>query len=205
MGYVDFAYPRIKETTVNVFFNTDTNKVELLQEYEDDDDCWRAPSETDRFFPTAEEARKAMDEYKHGLIAKMPEIKLYLKSMIEFGRPEDKNDPLYFEYEDYLPWQYEKTHRDDDGYNRKRADRLEKENELLVHALVRRMLSIGADTFHIENVEHIQWGDHKAELHLKDGRNIIAKENWEFNVITYIFGRNISGFTYVRLNEKENQ
>ena len=83
MGYVDFAYPRIKETTVTVFFNTDTNKVELLQEYEDDDDSWRAPSETDLFFPTAEEARKAMDEYKHGLIAKMPEIKLYLKSMKE--------------------------------------------------------------------------------------------------------------------------
>jgi hypothetical protein len=64
-------------------------------------------------------------------------------------------------------------------------------------------MNIYGYSFKIEDVESIRWGKEKAELVLKNGRQIKTCNEDEFKIVGYIFGHNVSKYTYKHLDEEE--
>jgi hypothetical protein len=198
MGYVDFSYPNQKAKAVTVIFNTDTQKVELYME----DDDWYNACENTHFYDTVEQAEKALDDHKRELIAKMPEVQEYLDAMSNFEPDEDENSPFHFDRQDYLTYSlYHNKY--DDGWSEQERKRLNKENKYLVNIIRTGFMNIYGYSFKVEDVESIRWGKKKAELVLKNGRQIKTCNEEEYNIVGYIFGNNVSRSTYSHLDEEE--
>lgn len=204
MGYVDFQYPGIDAKSVAVIYNIETEKVEL---YRPDDDCneWYSPNYHDRFYGTVEEANKALEDHKNELIAKMEEVKEYLKTMDEWEPDEDENSPFHFDRRDYLTYSLFRNTYGDDGLAERERQRLNKENKYLKGIIATGFINVRGDSFKVEDIESICWGNDKAELKLKDGHKITTCNETEFNIITLLFGHNISEYTYPRLNDKDDE
>ena len=197
MVYVDFLYPDQQAKATTVIFNTDTQKVELYME----DDDWYNAQENTHFYNTVEQAEKALDDHKRELIAKMPEVKDYLEAMSNFEPDEDENSPFHFDRKDYLThslW-YNKY---EDYWSERERRRLNKENKYLVDIIRTGFMNIYGYSFKIEDVGSIRWGKEKAELVLKNGMSIKTCNENEFNIVGYIFGNNVSKFTYKHLDEE---
>ena len=202
MGYVDFEYPNLEAVAKTVMFDTEENKVVIYHIGDGDD--WCEPNCSEHFFGTVEEAANALEEHKRWLVAKMDDVKQYLSSMNNWGQIKKEDDPLYHLYSDYLPYPYSKVHESDNYYAR-RSDRLENENKLLVQAIRCGTLSIRAVTFNIKDIVYVKWGNERAELHLTGDRKTETADEWEFNVVRYLFGGNISNYTYTHLDNNNNQ
>lgn len=198
MGYVDFEYPQYEAVAATVIVDTETGKVET---YNQGDDEWYKPDEKDRFYPTLEEANAALMKHKQELYSKMSDVKKYVETMNNWRREQKDEDNLKFEEEDYLPYSNRKTNCDD-SYYRKQLGAAEKENEYLYSIIRTGFINIKGDSFKVDDVEHIKWGELKAELSLTGGRKVETSNDVEFCVIKNLFGKNHSGYTYTRLNEK---
>lgn len=198
LGYVDFNYPNYEATAVTAFVNTDTNQVEI---YQTEDGEWFPPVKTDHFYQTIGEASEELEAHKKELIAKMPEVKEYLDKMRNWFVDTDK-DNRPFKESDYLPCVYLPS---DNSYYREHSQEVEKLNDYLVAIIKTGFINIGGDTVKIEDIEQVKWGDVKAELCLKGDRKAKTSNCTEFKIIKMLFGINISGFTYKRLNEYSNE
>jgi len=199
MGYVDFEYPHCEAVAVTAIVNTDTNEVEIYQSDETSRD-WYTPKKTDHFYPTVGEATEALEKFKKEMIAKMPEVKEYLKAMRNwFENIEMEEDEIQFKEEEYLPYCYRPNN---DDYYKKRYKELDKENDYLLDIIRTGFINAGGDTVKVEDIEQIKWGNDKAELCLKGDRKARTCNPTELNIITKIFGHNFSGLTYTRLNDK---
>ena len=66
-------------------------------------------------------------------------------------------------------------------------------------------VTLKADTFRIEDVKQVRWGNERVEVLLTDGRTVETADRWEFNVVAQLFGGNIGSYTYTRLNKNEKE
>lgn len=203
MGYVDFAYPNCEAKAVTVIIEPETGNVELYRPYENDN-CWSTPSESEHFYQTVEDAATALDKHKQYLFGKMNEVKQYIEAMNEWVGCEDEGSPLFFKEEDYLPYSNQRTNSNSDYYQ-KRYYKISEENAYLYGILRTGFINIKGDSFKKDDVTHINWGKKKAEIILNDGRKMETGNNIEFNIIKKLFGDNVSGFTYTRLDDNTNE
>ena len=198
MGYVDFAYPQYEARLVTAIVDSDTGKVEIFRS---GDNCteWDTPGDNDRFFPTLEEASKALQQYKNELIARMQEVKTYIQTMNNWHCEISEDDPQFFKEDDYLP---ESNHYDtpDRAYYRNLYFDSIKEKSYLVDIIRTGFINIKGSSFKVDDIEHIKWGDAMAELTLTGGRKVETGNKMEFDVIKLLFGENVSGHTYRYLN-----
>lgn len=215
MGYADFGYPQYEAKAVAVMADTESDKVVIYKPGEDDETNWEEPNDQEHFYPTVEDAQQALEQHRRELRGMMPKVKQWIIQMDNLregldekpkGTAEDewrKAHPEWFSREDYLPYRY--AHSDDDGYQRRRANRLEKERDMLVWALRSAMLSIRADQVRIADVLRVKWGKDCAVLVMKDGREVKTVGDYDLNVVRYIFGSNASDYTYTQLKrDSEN-
>lgn len=214
MGYADFGYPQYEAKAVTVMADTESGKVMIYNAGEDGYADWREPNDQEHFYPTVDEARKALDEHRRHLRDMMPKVRQMIEQMDELldkrePMPKDadedewrKEHPEWFSREDYLPYRY--AHEGESTYDSRRAARLDKENDMLIWALRTGMLNIRADQVRISDVESVKWGDDCAQIVLKGGREIKTVGDFDLNVVRYIFGGNASGYTYTRLKRDED-
>jgi hypothetical protein len=203
MGYVDFAYPNYDAKTVTVIIEVETGNVELYRP-DEDDNSWYTPNETDHFYPTVEDAANALDKHKHELFDKMKEVKQYIEVMSEWRGCEAEGSPLFFKEEDYLPYQYLGINGNT-SYYENRYNEVNKENDYLYGIIRTGFINIKGDSFKTDDVIHIKWGQYKAEIILTDGRRIETGNKVEFTIIKNLYGKNISEYTYPRLNDKPDE
>jgi hypothetical protein len=200
MGYVDFSYPDQEAAAVPVIFNTDTQKVELYFDVSCED--WYAAKECDHFYDTVEQAEEALKDRKRELIAKMPEVKEYLETMTRWD-DEGEDSPFHFEREDYLEHSlYYCKYKRDGSWLEKENEELKTENKYLMDIVHTGFMNIYGYSFKVEDVQAVRWGEKKAELVLKDGRDIKTCNKEEFNIVKNLFGRNVSSCTYTHLDVK---
>ena len=199
MGYVDFEYPNYEAVAVTAIVNTETNEVEIYQPDETSRD-WYTPKKADHFYPTVGEATEALEKFKKDMIAKMPEVKSYLETMRNWFESTNEEDEIQFKEEEYLPYCYRPDH---DDFYKERYKELDKEIDYILDIIRTGFINVGGDTVKVEDIEQIKWGTDKAELCLKGDRKAMTCNSTELNIITKIFGHNFSGFTYKRLNDKQ--
>ena len=214
MGYADFGYPQYEAKVVTVMADIETGVVELYKP-EEDDDAWQQPNDNEHFYPTLEDAQQALEAHCKELRELMPKVKEWVRHMDclrekQESMPDDadeeewrKEHPDYFNREDFLP--YDIAHSGDSKYYQRRANYLENENKLLAQAAVLGTLTLKADTFRIEDVKQVRWGNERVEVLLTDGRTVDTADRWEFNVVAQLFGGNIGSYTYTRLNKNEKE
>ena len=198
MGYADFAYPSYKAKVVTVIVDGETGKVELYQLDENDGD-WYTPNKNDHFYPTIEDATDALKKHKQEMFDKMGEVLDYINTMNNWLMDMTDDDPLHFTEEDYLPARNFRSKRP--SYKEKRCDALDKMNRYLLGIVRTGFINIKGDSFKVEDIKHIKWGEKKAEIILADDRKIETGNDTEFDIIAYLFGPNISEFYYTHLND----
>lgn len=213
MGMAYFDYPQYDAQSVAVIADAETGKVEMY--LSNDDDEWYKAKDRHHFYATQQEAQQALEEHRRELRRLMPQVKQWVEQMEELLRtvPEKedglsgnemrKKHPDYFTREDYLPHSY--ANKLDDDYDYRRANRLEKENTLLVQAATLGTLAVKGNTFRTEDVVQVRWGDERAELVLTDNRTVETDCDYEYNVVKHLYGGNPSGWTYTRLNRKSDE
>ena len=214
MGYADFGYPQYEAKVVTVMADTETGVVELYKP-EEDDDAWQQPNDNEHFYPTLDEAQQALEAHRKELRELMPKVKEWVRQMdclreMQDRMPDDvdeeewrKDHPDFFDKEDFVPYNF--AHSGESSYYQKYSARIEKEEKLLIQVIRYGMLTLKADTFRIEDVRQVRWGNERAEVLLTDDRTIETADKWEFNVVEYLFGGNIGGYTYTRLNKQERR
>jgi hypothetical protein len=149
-----------------------------------------------------EQAEEALKDRKRELIAKMPEVKEYLETMTRWD-DEGEDSPFHFEREDYLEYslcccKYGRN----DSWLVKKNEELETENRYLACIVRTGFMNIYGYSFKVDDVQAVRWGEKNAELVLKDDRKIKTCNKEEFNIVKYLFGRNVSSCTYTHLNVK---
>lgn len=204
MGYVDFEYTCYEAKAVTVIVDSETGKVELYRPNEDEDE-WYTPNENDHFYPTVEDAADALMKHKQEMFDKMGEVKNYLDAMDNwksYGIAED--DPLHFTEKDYLPYCIQRKGTSE-SYWEERYKEVDKTNDYLLGIVRTGFINVKGDSFKVDDIKHIKWGEHKVEIILNDDRIIETGNKTEFNIIEYLFGKNISKFTYTRLNDNTDE
>jgi len=213
MGMADFNNPQYDAQSVAVIADAETGKVEMY--LSNDDDEWYKAEGRHHFYATQQEAQQALEEHRRELRRLMPQVKQWIDQMDhlleavpkkEDGLGDDEmrqKHPGYFTREDYLPYRYARKNKDD--YDYRRANRLDKENTLLVQAATLGTLTVMADTFRTDDVVQVRWGDERAELTLTDNRTVETACDYEYNVVKYLYGGNPSSYTYTRLNKKSDE
>jgi len=206
--YVDFDYPQFDAKEVSVIVDSKTLQVELYQEEEDME--WFEVTDKDHFYQTIEEAHNALTAHRKELYNLMPKVKKLVMQMNNMREilseiPNDENDirmwrnnhPEYFNASDFLPSDF--AENDDEGFYGKANRRLRKEKELLVNVIRSGFLNINAETFRVSDVETVRWGEHCAEIVLKNNHTIKTISDYDYNVICIVFGENTSQYTYTQL------
>lgn len=214
MGYVDFGYPQYEAKTVTVMTETETGVVELFKPEEDSSE-WQQPDENEHFYATLQEAQEALAARRKELRELMPRVKEWVEQMDNLretvkekpGEDDDeyewrKEHPEYFSKHDYLPYRYAK--RGDDDYYEGEFNRCRKERDMIVGLFRTGFLNIRGDQFRLSDVESVRWGNGCAEVVLKGGKAVKTVADFDYNVVGYLFGQNVSGFTYTRL-EKDKE
>lgn len=196
MGYYDTRYPNEEVRTVTAMVDSETGKVEVYR-YSDE---WYEPNDGDSFFDTIEEAEKSHDEFIKYLVDRVPEVRKYLESVANYTPPKDENDPLYFDKYYMVPYQLRK---EDDTYYREQRDYYEQRMDMLVSYVQTGFLNICGTNIRKDDVACVYWGKKSAELHTKDGRTIVTKSKKEYWFVGVLFGKNDSGYTLTRLNDKK--
>ena len=212
MGYADFNYPQYEAKVVTVMADTETGVVELYKP-DEDESGWDTPNKHEHFYPTLEDAQQALDAHRKELREMMPKVAEWVSQIDNLRetlerKPDDVDEdewreqhPEYFTRDNFLP--YDIAHTGDSRYYQRRANYLEKENKLLAQVAVLGTLTLRANTFRIEDVTNVRWGNERAEVLLKDNQTIETADRWEFKVVEYLFGSNIGAYTYTRLNKQE--
>lgn len=213
MGYADFGCPQYEAKAVAVMADTESGEVVIYKPDEDDETEWLEPYyDQEHFFPTVEEAQQALEQHRRELREMMPKVQQWVEQMDHLRegmkeKPEDADDdewrkahPEWFSREDYLPYRYSSS---GGSFWRKESDRLENERNLLLQVIRTGFVSIRGNQVRIGDVESVRWGENRAELTLKGGRTVETAKDYEKNVVGYLFGQNVSGYTYTRLNRKE--
>ena len=210
MGYADFGYPQCEAKAVAVMTDTESGKVVIYKPCEDDETTWEEPNDQEHFYPTVEDAQQALERHRRELREMMPKVKQWIIQMDELrngldrkpdGADEDewrKAHPEWFSCEDYLPDRY----CSGGSYWLEESDRLVYERNLLLQVIRTGFVNIRGNQVRIDDVESVCWGRYRAELVLKGGRTVDTAKNYEFNVVCDLFGANVSGYTYPRLNRK---
>ena len=213
MGYVDFDYPQCDAKAVTVMADTETGQVEARRSTDDEDDDWYTPRMSDHYYPTIDEAQKALEDHRKELRELMPKVRNWVEQMdhLSYGlekMPEKadedewrKTHPDFFTREDYLPYQY--ARKNDTTWKDRKISRLEKMNRMLTDVAVTGFLNIRGDQFRIDDVEHVRWGEECAELILKNGLAVKTAGDYDYNVVCALFGSNVSTYTYTRLKKEE--
>ena len=212
MGYADFNYPQYEAKVVTVMADTETGLVELYRP-DDEENDWQQPNDNEHFYPTLDEAQEALQAHRKELRELMPKVAKWVSQMDNLREKQermpddaDKDEwrekhPDYFTRDNFLP--YNIAHNSESNYYQRHSNYLEKENKLLAQAAVLGTLTLKADTFRIDDVKYVRWGNERAEVLLKDDRTVETADKWEFNVVARLFGGNIGSYTYTRLNKKE--
>lgn len=213
MGIADFNYPQNAAQIVDVIADAETGKVEIYSV--NNTGLWNKAEDCHHFYATQQEAQQALEEYRRELRRLMPQVKQWIEQMEgllnivpdkEDGLSDDEmrqKHPDYFTREDYLPDDYAED--GDDNYDFLRANRLEKENTLLVQVVLCGTLTVRANTFRTDDVVQVRWGNKRAELVLTDNRNVETAHDYEYNVVTYLYGGNSSSYSYTRLDKPREE
>ncbi len=203
MGYVDFAYPQFDAKLVDAVVDGDTGEVMI---YRPGDDCveWQKPNEYEHFFPTLDDAADALGQRKRELHAMMKNVRHCVESLNNWRSKLTKDDPLYFEEEDYLPADNLRS-KASESYWRKRYEDIDKENSYLVGIIRTGFVNIHGQSFRLDDVIHVKWGKDKAELILTGDRKVVTGNKYEFSVVARLFGANVSGIVLERLSKKEEE
>ena len=214
MSMADFNRPQDDVQSVEVIADAETGKVEIYSV--NDEGVWRKANDRHHFYATKQEAQQALEEFRRELRRLMPQVKVWIFQMEglleivpekEEGLSDDEmrqKHPDYFTSEDYLPG-YLANPDDDDNYYYRCVKSLEKENTLLVQAATRGTLTVRGNTFRINDVVQVRWGDERAELVLTDNRTVETACDYEYNVVKHLYGDNPSGYTYTRLNKPREE
>lgn len=158
------------------------------------------------FYDTKEEAEAGREQIKHELMDKMPEVKSYLDIMDDVEQDEDENSFFRFELKDFLgcfAWKVERYNKY--CYSDKDYSILDKLIDLMTDYIHTGFLTIRADSFRAEDVEHIKWGSKRAEIVLKGGKSIETSNESERMLIQKIFGYKRSLFSYTHLDKEEKE
>ena len=199
MGYADFECPDHDADNVTVVYDTEIKRVKLFRSYMDDEDSsqdeWVVPSETDHFYPTKEDAEKALDDYRKELFDKMDEMKEYIRIMYEWKT--EKGERFYHDLEDYMPLRLTYYIKNDTWAEEERKE-AKKRLKYLMDYVQTGYMNIGARTFRKEDVSYVEWGSKKAELHFRNlacaaTTTIDDVERW---FVELIFGCNRGGKVY---------
>lgn len=207
--YVDFDYPQFDAKEVSVMVDSKTLQVELYQNEKNEE--WFETTDKDHFYQTIEEANDALTAHRKELYNLMPKVKKLVMQMNNMREilsdiPINNNDirmwrnnhPEYFNASDFLPSDF--ADEDDEGFYASAFRRLRKENELLANVIRSGFLNINADTFRVSDVTTVRWGEHCAEIVLKNDHTIKTISDYDYNVIRIVFGENTSNYTYNNLN-----
>lgn len=213
MYMADFGRPQYDAESVAVIADAETGKVEIY--FDNDGYEWNKVEDYHHFYATQQEAQQALEEHRRELRRLMPQVKQWIFQMVnlldilpkkEDGLSDDEmrqKYPGYFTRKDFLPDYYVDKRGID--YEYRRAERLDKENMLLVQAATRGTLTLKGDTFRTDDVVQVRWGNERAELELTDKRTVETARDYEYNVVKYLFGGNPSGYTYARLNKNGDE
>lgn len=198
MGYADFEYPGENAKAVPVFVDSETGEVLLCNPYDDDDE-WHKPGKKDHFYPTVDEANLAIKKFRQELFNMMGQVRDYIETMNNWLGCEDKDSPLHFTEEDYLPY-CNKNKVANKLYYEQEYYRVNKINFYLSDIIRTGFINIKGDSFKVEDVRHIKWGKKRAKVILTDDRAIETSSEAEFSIIKLLFGTNNSNFTYRSLD-----
>ena len=188
-------YPELNPEKVTALLDKNDNVKYFLHVGEDGE--MEKANEGQRFFETKELADIALDEYRHGLIAKMKDVKDYLIAMENMKYLED--ELFAFKESDYLP----RRLRRDDNIWMERADFLRSKYDKLLDFVRYGFVNIKGDSFKLSDVKGIKWGKEKAEMRLSDGSVKQTAGQIEYEFISDLFGPNTSDYTYTRLDKHE--
>jgi len=206
MGMFDFDSPQFDAESVAVIADAETGKVETY--FDNDGEEWYPAKDRHHFYATQQEAQQALEDHRRELRRLMPQVKQWILQMEDLleavpekedGLSDDEmrqKHPDYFTREDFLPYHY--AHKYDDSNDCLRANRLDKENTLLIQAATRGTLTVKGDTFRTDDVMQVRWGNERAELVLTDNRTVETACDYEYNVVGHLYGGNASGYTYTQ-------
>lgn len=196
MGYYDMKYPNYEARAVMVMVDSETGKIEVYR-YNDE---WYDSTDTDRFFNTVEDAEKSCKEFINYLVDRIPEVKSYLESIANLTPPEDEDNPLYFDKSDIVPYQ---LRTEKNTYYKDTSEYYEQRMNMLMSYVQTGFLNICGTNIRKDDVVRVYWGKKSAELHTKDERTIVTKSKKEYWLVGVLFGKNDSGYTLTRLNDKK--
>lgn len=197
-------YPTDDPYEVTVLIDSESNEVQFFGDVESDD-----LSKTNRrhiFYNTKEEANEGREQIKHELMDKMPEVKEYLDIMADVSQDEDENSFFRFKLKDLLgsfAYKVERFNRYD--YSSEDYEELLNLVDMLTDYIHTGFLNIRADSFKLEDVEIVKWGSKRAEVVLKNGKNIQTCNRSEYKFIEKIFGKSRNSYTYLDKEEKEDK
>jgi hypothetical protein len=194
-------YPQDEPETSTVFIDSESNEVQFYG-----DDELSKPNGMQRFYNTEEEAYEGRVQIKHEIMDKMPEVKEYLNIMNCVRQDEDENSFFRFKYEDFLGcFAYRVENYNKYSYSSKEYEELDNMVDMLTDYIHTGFLNIRADSFKLEDVEVVKWGSKRAEIVLKNGKNIQTCNRSEYTFIEKLFGTSRSGYGYTHLDKKEDE